>query len=173
MSVNNRKISDPETFRNSVRNKLSDILHSVTSANNLEKGIYNNSLEIADKKNVVKKWDNQIFVNIYIQKLKIIYINLKNESLLQRIKNKEFKIHELAYMTHYDYNPEKWKTLIQNKKIRDENKYTPKIEASTDDFTCGKCKSTKCTHYQLQTRSADEPMTTFVMCLDCGNRFKC
>ena len=173
MSVNNRKISDPETFRNSVRNKLSDILDSVTSANNLEKGIYNNSLEIADKKNVVKKWDNQIFVNIYIQNLKIIYINLKNESLLQRIKNKEFKIHELAYMTHYDYNPEKWKTLIENKKIRDENKYTPKIEASTDDFTCGKCKSTKCTHYQLQTRSADEPMTTFVMCLDCGNRFKC
>ena len=56
MSVNNRKISDPETFRNNVRNKLSDILHSVTSANNLEKGIYNNSLEIADKKNVVTKF---------------------------------------------------------------------------------------------------------------------
>ena len=75
-------------------------------------------------------------------------------------------------MDHYDFDPEKWKTLIENKKIRDENKYIPKIEASTDDFTCGKCKSTKCTYYQLQTRSADEPMTTFVTCLDCGNRFK-
>ena len=62
--------------------------------------------------------------------------------------------------------------LIEEKRIKDENKFTPKIEASTDDFICGKCKSKKCTYYQLQTRSADEPMTTFVTCLDCGNRFK-
>ena len=67
------------------------------------------------------------------------------------------------------------KILSQNRErlnIKDENKFTPKIEASTDDFICGKCKSKKCTYYQLQTRSADEPMTTFVTCLDCGNRFK-
>ena len=54
-----------------------------------------------------------------------------------------------------------------------ENKYEPKLEASTDNFKCYKCKSKKCTYYQLQTRSADEPMTTFVNCLDCGNRWKC
>ena len=62
--------------------------------------------------------------------------------------------------------PEKWLDLINQKKIKDENKYTPKIEASTDNFTCYKCKSKKCTHYQLQTRSADESMTTYVTCLD-------
>ena len=33
------------------------------------------------------------------------------------------------------------------------------------EFTCRKCKSTKTTHYSLQTRSADEPMTVFVTCL--------
>ena len=63
--------------------------------------------------------------------------------------------------------------IIEEKKIRDENKYTPKLEASTDNFTCRKCKSKKCSYYQLQTRSADEPMTTFVTCLDCGSRWKC
>jgi transcription elongation factor S-II len=42
----------------------------------------------------------------------------------------------------------------------------------TDMFTCGKCKSKKCTYTQLQTRSADEPMTTFVYCMNCGNRWK-
>ena len=45
-------------------------------------------------------------------------------------------------------------------------------EASTDAFKCGKCKQRKCTYYQLQTRSADEPMTTFVTCVNCDNRWK-
>mmetsp|Transcript_11503 Transcript_11503/g.23391 ORF Transcript_11503/g.23391 Transcript_11503/m.23391 type:complete len:229 (-) Transcript_11503:3369-4055(-) len=46
-------------------------------------------------------------------------------------------------------------------------------EASTDQFRCGKCGKRECTYYQLQTRSADEPMTTFVTCVNCGNRWKC
>ncbi|XP_069813688.1 acyl-protein thioesterase 1 isoform X2 [Dendropsophus ebraccatus] len=42
----------------------------------------------------------------------------------------------------------------------------------TDLFTCGKCKKKNCTYTQVQTRSADEPMTTFVFCNECGNRWK-
>lgn len=44
---------------------------------------------------------------------------------------------------------------------------------TTSIFRCGKCKSRNCTYTQLQTRSADEPMTTFVNCVDCGNRWRC
>ena len=40
-------------------------------------------------------------------------------------------------------------------------------------FTCGRCKSIKTTSTQKQTRSADEPMTVFVLCLNCGKRWKC
>uniref|UniRef100_A0ABM5G579 Transcription elongation factor n=1 Tax=Pogona vitticeps TaxID=103695 RepID=A0ABM5G579_9SAUR len=42
----------------------------------------------------------------------------------------------------------------------------------TDLFTCGKCKKKNCTYTQVQTRSSDEPMTTFVVCNECGNRWK-
>lgn len=42
----------------------------------------------------------------------------------------------------------------------------------TDMLKCGKCKKKNCTYNQLQTRSADEPMTTFVLCNNCGNRWK-
>ena len=45
-------------------------------------------------------------------------------------------------------------------------------QAETDQFKCGKCHQRKCKYYQLQTRSADEPMTTFVTCVNCGNRWK-
>ncbi|XDV45717.1 hypothetical protein PO909_013764, partial [Leuciscus waleckii] len=42
----------------------------------------------------------------------------------------------------------------------------------TDMFICGKCRGKNCTYTQVQTRSADEPMTTFVLCNECGNRWK-
>lgn len=45
-------------------------------------------------------------------------------------------------------------------------------QAETDSFKCGRCKQRKCTYYQMQTRSADEPMTTFVTCTVCNNRWK-
>uniref|UniRef100_A0A3Q0QZU2 Transcription elongation factor n=1 Tax=Amphilophus citrinellus TaxID=61819 RepID=A0A3Q0QZU2_AMPCI len=42
----------------------------------------------------------------------------------------------------------------------------------TDMFICSKCHGKSCTYTQVQTRSADEPMTTFVLCNSCGNRWK-
>ncbi|XP_016057508.1 PREDICTED: transcription elongation factor A protein 2 isoform X3 [Miniopterus natalensis] len=42
----------------------------------------------------------------------------------------------------------------------------------TDLFTCSKCRKKNCTYTQVQTRSSDEPMTTFVVCNECGNRWK-
>ena len=75
-------------------------------------------------------------------------------------------------MTHQEMRPDRWEELIKAKSIKDKAKFEQNIEAATDIFTCRKCKSKKCTYYQLQTRSADEPMTIFVTCLDCGTRWK-
>ncbi|KAG1679637.1 hypothetical protein FOA52_006154 [Chlamydomonas sp. UWO 241] len=49
---------------------------------------------------------------------------------------------------------------MKNEAVRSNN-----AQASTDMFQCGKCRQRKCTYYQMQTRSADEPMTTFVQCV--------
>ena len=40
------------------------------------------------------------------------------------------------------------------------------------EFVCRKCGQNKTTHYALQTRSADEPMTVFVTCITCNNRWR-
>tara|TARA_B100000965_G_scaffold222325_1_gene186024 strand:- start:1183 stop:1704 length:522 start_codon:yes stop_codon:yes gene_type:complete len=172
MSLFKRVIKEPENFRKNIVSKLDIVIKNDKISNNLEKGIYNYAIKTAGEKKILKKWENEHFVNLYLQKLKTIIFNLKNEEVYKKLTNKEIKAHELAFMSHQDMRPDLWNELIELKKIKDENKFSPKIEASTDDFTCSKCKSKKCTFYQLQTRSADEPMTTFVTCLDCGNRWK-
>ena len=172
MSKYRRIIENPEEFRTNVVSKLDNIIKNNKISTNLEKGIFNYSLKQCEEKKLIKKWSNEYFIIIYIQKLKTILFNISNEDLYNRIINKEIKSHEIAFMSHQELRPDLWDELLELKKIKDENKFKPNIEASTDDFTCGKCKSKKCTFYQLQTRSADEPMTTFVTCLDCGNRFK-
>jgi len=46
------------------------------------------------------------------------------------------------------------------------------IEDVGGSFTCGRCKGNKTTYQAKQTRSSDEPMTMFVRCMTCGNRWK-
>jgi transcription elongation factor S-II len=84
----------------------------------------------------------------------------------------EIKSHTIAFMTHQEMRPEKWDEMIRIKSIRDKNKFEVNLEACTDTFTCRKCKSKKCSYYQMQTRSADEPMTIFISCLECGARWR-
>jgi transcription elongation factor S-II len=168
-----RTIANPETFRCNIRNKLQICLPDESICKNLEKGIYNYCIKEANERQIVKKWDNVYFTHIYLDKLRSVYANLKSPQLIEKIMSKSIKPHEIAFMSHQEIIPEKWATLLSDKKIREENIYAPKLEASTDGFTCRKCKSKECSYYQLQTRSADEPMTTFVTCIKCGNRWKC
>ena len=168
-----RKIENPELFRTNIKNKLNEVLKNEKKSSNLEKGIYNWSLKESDQRKVLKKWDNRHFILIYLDKLRSTFNNLKNKEVIDLINNDSIKVHTIAFMTHQEMKPEKWIELIKAKSIRDQNKFETNIEAATDTFTCRKCKSKKCTYYQMQTRSADEPMTTFVSCIDCGNRWKC
>ena len=146
---------------------------------NLEKGIFNYTIQVAKQKNIVRKWDNDTFVLIYTDKFRSILFNLnakstvQNKELLKKLKTGKFKAHELAFMSHQELFPEKWKSLIEEKIKRDQNEGKVDLSAATDEFYCFRCKKRKCSYYQMQTRSADEPMTTFVTCLLCGNNWRC
>jgi transcription elongation factor S-II len=168
-----RKFDNPETIRKNICSKLQEMVGSEKKARNLERGIYNYSLGEANNRKVIKKWDNPFFTQIYLDKLKSIYLNLLNPNVCQAVKDGSVHIKTFAFMTHQEMQPEKWESLIQAKIKKDKSKYDTQQEAMTDTFKCRKCHSKKCSYYQMQTRSADEPMTTFVTCIECANRWKC
>lgn len=145
----------------------------------IEKGIYNKTIKHAEIKNIPKLWDNNIFMNMYKVFNIEVYTNLKKDSyvnnvrLFERLIIGEFNGYELADMPLQCMFPEHWKPLVDEKSKRDRTLYEINKEMATDIYKCGRCKKRECSFYQLQTRSADEPMTTFVTCLNCGNRWKC
>ena len=172
-------VKHPETFRRKIKRKLNLIIKDLNKSKKLERSIFNFAIQESNKKGVIKKWDNKNFCNIYIDRFRSIYFNInnksyvKNKTFIKKIKKEELSTKEISTLTHRDMKPKLWKKLINDKIKRDENYLKGGITASTDEFKCFKCFKRNCTYYQLQTRSADEPMTTFVTCLDCGNRWRC
>jgi DNA-directed RNA polymerase subunit M/transcription elongation factor TFIIS len=169
-------ITDPLTFRSNIRTKLKDKLktENETLVSNIEKSIFNYAIKECRNKKIICKWDKSSFVTIYIDKLRTVIANLNCNDILEMLQNGKLEPSEYVFMSHQEINPKRWEEAIKIKTIKDDNKFNEKLEASTDLFTCPRstCKSKKCTFYELQTRSADEPMTIFVTCLDCGKNFK-
>jgi DNA-directed RNA polymerase subunit M/transcription elongation factor TFIIS len=166
-----KKVDNPELFRTNIRAKLNAIINDERNSLNLEKGIFNYALKEAEQRKIVKKWDNSFFVQIYVSHLRSIMTNL-NAQILQQINDGSIKPHKVAFMTHHELMPEKWSALIETKSKRDKNKFEVNMSASTDTFTCRKCKGNQCTYYFQQVRSSDEPMTCYISCILCGNRWK-
>lgn len=168
-----RIVNKPKQFRTDIVKHIDSMIIEPTFAKNLEIGIFNSSIREAKRLKIITKWSNSNFVELYLTKLRSILNNINNPFIMNEIQNKTLKPETLAFMTHQEMDPERWKPFIEAKIKRDKVKYETRMAAATDTFKCRKCKSTECTYYQMQTRSADEPMTTFVSCINCGNRWKC
>ncbi|KAG8100271.1 hypothetical protein GUJ93_ZPchr0013g33952 [Zizania palustris] len=106
-----------------------------------------------------------------------LMFNLKasnNTDFRRRVLLRQVEPERLADLTPAEMASDTRK--LQNKKIEEkalfdcERAGAPK--ATTDQFKCGRCGQRKTTYHQLQTRSADEPMTTFVTCVNCNNHWK-
>jgi transcription elongation factor S-II len=144
----------------------------------LEKGIFESAYNYAKKWHVARSWKSNTFIELYRQVVRSVIGNIhpdspvKNPRLLNRVLEGEFKLGEIPSMTSYEMFPEKWfelkdKLLQREQKILEGNK-----SRATDQFKCRRCHKRECTYYELQTRSADEPMTIFITCLNCGKEWR-
>ncbi|XP_056668756.1 transcription elongation factor A protein 2 isoform X1 [Monodelphis domestica] len=121
-----------------------------------------------DVKNTDMKYKNR--VRSRISNLK----DSKNPDLRKNVLCGAITPEQIAVMTSEEMASNELKEIrkAMTKEAIREHQMAKTGGTQTDLFTCGKCKKKNCTYTQVQTRSSDEPMTTFVVCNECGNRWK-
>ena len=167
-----------DTIRDHHVQILNAELNDVLLCRQIERHLFNSAIRTAKKRYMKRSWNNSIFLSLYISKIKSFYSNIatdsyvKNPHFKDKIVSGTIKVEQISELSVYDIYPENWAELLDKKIKRDKLKYEMKPKAMTDQYKCRKCSSRSCSYYEVQTRSADEPMTQFISCLDCGNRWK-
>jgi transcription elongation factor S-II len=96
-------------------------------------------------------------------------LDSENDYLIKSLKNGEITLEDLPLIKPQILYRKQWDHIIKRLEYI---QFKKDNMATTDIYECRRCKDRKCHIYQAQTRSADEPMTTFVTCVTCGNNWK-
>lgn len=113
----------------------------------------------------------------YRTKIRSLYQNLKNKSnpmLRVRVLSNEVTPDQFVRMTHDELKSAEQRE--KERKIQKENMDKAMVAQAersiSTSLQCGKCGQRKVTYTEAQTRSADEPMTLFCTCMNCGKSWK-
>ena len=159
------------TLRNnckvSLQKRLPDAEEDIIA--NVERSIYNYT--------VAKAMPNtESFARQYRRRASVLFSCVEYDTSLQHeLEKRRIDYRMLEQMTYPFEISSKVRADYYNITNHIENLKKKAVKAFAPQeglFRCSRCKSKKTTHYQLQTRSADEPMTTFVTCLNCDKRWK-
>jgi len=171
----------PETSaaeNHSVRNKCRAMLIQALMSGSLPEGIDADTVEsIGGELEECIAGDCYDLGMKYKNRIRSRYSNLKdtkNPTLRIKVLLKEISAEKFAVMSPEEMASDDLNAMRE--KLDKESTKDAQMAVSggtiTDLLKCGKCKGRSCTYNQMQTRSADEPMTTFCFCNDCGNRWK-
>ncbi|PYH47892.1 transcription elongation factor DST1 [Aspergillus saccharolyticus JOP 1030-1] len=113
----------------------------------------------------------------YRTKIRSLYQNLKNKSnpmLRVRVLSGEVTAEHFVKMTHDELRSAEQQE--RDRKIQKENMDKAMVAQAersiSTSLQCGKCGQRKVTYTEAQTRSADEPMTLFCTCMNCGKSWR-
>ncbi len=158
-------------------NKFNSLLNNIDLSKDIEESIYNYTVERATLQGINQNFDDNYFKRIYVNKIITLYNNLdkdsyvKDISFLDRLLKGDIDVKNIAFLSPQEINVEHWKKQIEKQDANDEFLYSRTIGIKTNEYKCSRCKKNDCSYYQLQTRSCDEPMTTYVNCLNCGHKW--
>lgn len=143
---------------------LRDLVKQKFDSEEVEKAILERCIKDAQRWLVDIDWDYSPFKEMYRSRAIELY---PYRHLVEQMGPVGF-----ANSGVVDRNPDVWLGILQSVLEKDKAKYSHTATANIELF-CRSCKKkSKCDYYQVQTRSADEPMTTFVTCLECDTKWK-
>ncbi len=151
--------------------KLMDSLNDVDIALKIELSIFEYALIYCQN----NKYSLNFIKPVYEDKFNSIITNIidtpgiTNTTFKQSIIDKQINPSYVAFLSPAQINPAKWQYIIKKKEYMEQRENNISY---SDAYKCRKCGESKCKITQSQTRSADEPMTTFVFCLVCHNTMK-
>lgn len=143
-----------------------------------EHEIFLATLTEAATKHIFAHWKNPLFQEIHSYRQFRLFSNLHpkspvgNRRLLKRVQEGELKMADLARLEDMELYPENWKRLQDQQLVREQKWLEGNKMVATDMFKCNRCGKKETTYYEMQTRSADEPMTIFITCVNCGKKWK-
>ena len=158
--------------------KIEKLIGNEVDSTDLELSIYNSSIKEAVKRHVTCHWNNDLFKHIYQTRVRHIVGNLipttyvQNNKLMADLKSGKFTIESLCDADTYTISNDMWRDYIHRRQQREKRQLEGNKAMATDQFYCKQCHKRECTYYEMQTRSADEPMTIFVSCLNCGKQWR-
>jgi DNA-directed RNA polymerase subunit M/transcription elongation factor TFIIS len=170
-------ISLRETVSGVIASRLGTELSAEEQAD-LERGIFNAAMNEAAEKGVRRHWENPDFTEIYKLVARRTVANLDpaayvgNTRLLARLREGEFKPHDVPFMKAGQLFPENWQALAMEQLKRETAALEGSKEEGCDMFKCRRCGKSRTRYFEMQTRSADEPMTIFIRCLNCGKEWR-
>ena len=156
---------------------FNDLL-TVSEVQQLERCIYNGTLREAGQRHIGKAWSHSPFVEMYQMFAKHIAANfhpnsyVDNKELYTRYRAGEITFKDISEMDTYQLFEERWKESFMQQQVREKRQLEGNKSMATDQFLCMRCHKRECTYYEMQTRSADEPMTIFITCLNCGKHWR-
>jgi DNA-directed RNA polymerase subunit M/transcription elongation factor TFIIS len=161
------------------------VIHNFTEytnselANLLEKHMLEHIVEQCKNNSIDIDWSNRIFWNTYRSKAISVYENLRTDGSVKNTENwgeklmkGEIEPKTFVELSAQELCPTKWKAALDRMVELETRLYTKNTSAAIHLYCSGCKKKSKCDYYQMQTRSADEPMTTFVTCLECDREWK-
>jgi DNA-directed RNA polymerase subunit M/transcription elongation factor TFIIS len=169
--------SPRKSIRKSIGELLKDYL-SPTEMNMFERCIYNGAVHSSIQRHVGKSWTHQPFIELYSRYAKHITANFHpksyvgNTELYERYRAGEITFDDISKMDTYQLFEGRWSESFEQQQVREKRQLEGNKAMATDRFSCGRCHKRECTYYELQTRAADEPMTIFITCLNCGKHWR-